>query len=304
MSIFKKKKICVTHNGAFHADDLFATATLSILNNGNIKIVRTRDPKMFAKGDYVYDVGGENDSERNKFDHHQKGGAGERENGIPYSAFGLVWKTYGEKICEDKAVADYIEKKIVEPLDAVDNGFDIIIPKIGDVTPYSASAIFLANYPTWEEDSDNIDRIFEEEVKRIIPLLKREIEVAKSSVRGKKIIIDTYNKSENKEIIVLDKPLPRFLIQDVLPEFREPIYFVYPSKHGDSWKVEAVRKDLTVHESRKLFPEPWRGLMNKDPRLEDMTGIQDFTFCHPSGFFAHVESKEGAIALAEKALLS
>ena len=38
MSIFKKKKICVTHNGSFHADDLFAMAALSILNNGNIKI--------------------------------------------------------------------------------------------------------------------------------------------------------------------------------------------------------------------------------------------------------------------------
>lgn len=46
MCIFKKKKILITHNGAFHADDLFAAATLSILNDGNVKIIRTRDPKV------------------------------------------------------------------------------------------------------------------------------------------------------------------------------------------------------------------------------------------------------------------
>ena len=40
MSIFKKKKILITHDSTFHADDLFAAATLSILNKGNIKIIR------------------------------------------------------------------------------------------------------------------------------------------------------------------------------------------------------------------------------------------------------------------------
>jgi uncharacterized UPF0160 family protein len=150
MCIFKKRKICVTHNGTFHADDLFATATLSILNKGNIKIIRTRDPKIIAKGDYVYDVGGENDASKNHFDHHQRGGAGVRPNGIPYASFGLVWKAYGEQICGSKEIADRIENKIVQPIDATDEGFDIYTPKIKDVFPYSVEAIFLSEIPYLE----------------------------------------------------------------------------------------------------------------------------------------------------------
>ena len=160
MNFFKKKKILITHNGSFHADDLFATATLSILNEGNVKIVRTRDQKVIATGDYVYDVGGIYDEKLNHFDHHQKGGAGKRENGIPYSSFGLVWKTYGEKLCDSKEVADKIDHKIVQPIDALDNGVDISLPKFDGVFSYGAEQIFLAFSPTWQEDSKNIDDVF------------------------------------------------------------------------------------------------------------------------------------------------
>lgn len=304
MSIFKKKKICVTHNGAFHTDDLFATATLSILNNRNIKIIRTRDPKVIATGDYVYDVSGDYNPEKNIFDHHQKGGAGNRDNGIPYSSFGLIWKTYGEKICGSKEVADRIDIKIVQPIDAKDNGFDILTPKIEGVTPYSAQEIFMAFYPTWKEDNSDIDNIFKNEVKRITLLLLREIEVSRADVEGEEIIVDSYNRAPDKKIVIIERSLPRYLIQNTLPKFPEPIYFIYPSGHDDSWKVEAVREDLSTMKSRKFFPEAWRGLMNSDAELRRLTEVNDALFCHQSGFFAHVKSKEGAIKLAEKALIS
>lgn len=304
MSIFTKKKILITHNGSFHADDLFAAATLSILNNGNIKIIRTRDQNVIVKGDYVFDVGGIYDPDHNLFDHHQKGGAGVRSNGIPYSSFGLVWNKFGEEICGNKEVSDFVDKKIVQSIDAHDNGFDIFVPHY-DIFPYSAEQIFLANSPTWKEsDGHRIDKIFKKEVKKIIPLLLREIEVAKADVEGKNIIIKTYTESKDKKVIILNNSFPRYLIQDTLPLFIEPIYFIYPSGHGDSWKVEAVRENSTTLRSRKLFPESWRGLMNGDPKLREVSGVPDIIFCHQSGFFAHVKSKESAIALAEKAIIS
>lgn len=304
MSIFKKKKICVTHNGAFHADDLFATAVLSILNDGNIKIVRTRDRAEMEKGDYVYDVGGENDPERNKFDHHQRGGAGARENGIPYSSFGLIWKKYGEEICGDREVAEYIDRKIIMPVDAIDNGMDISKPLVSGVSDYNISSILKAFYPTWKEDKSDIDIIFENEVARIIPLLKREIKVAQDEVEGKKIILNDYNNSKDKRIIILSKPFHRYLVRDVLPNFKEPLYYICPSGHSDEWKVETVSVNPETLESRKLFPESWRGLMDGSQELKDLTGVDDVFFCHKSGFLLHVKSKEGAIALANKALIS
>lgn len=304
MCIFKKKKICVTHNGAFHADDLFATATLSILNNGNIKIIRTRDPKMFLRGDYVYDVGGENDPERNKFDHHQKGGGGVRENGIPYAAFGLVWKKYGEQICGSKEVAHYIENKIVCSIDASDVGFDISKPTIKDVYKYSAESIFLSESPTWKEDNKYIDKIFEKQVKKIAPLLKREIKIAKDDIDGINKLINSYNNSIDKRIVVSDSDFPRYLLQDTLSKLPEPVYLVYPSSKSPTWKVEAIKKSPETMESRKPFPDIWRGFLDGDPKAEEVISIKGVIFTHPTGFYAQVKTKEGAIALANKALIS
>ncbi len=303
MNIFKKKKICVTHNGAFHADDLFATAVLSILNDGNIKIIRSRDPKIFETADYLYDVGGEYDPEKNKFDHHQRGGAGERKNGIPYSSFGLIWKKYGEEICGSSEVAEYIDRKIIMPVDAIDNGMDISNPLISGVSDYNISSILKAFYPTWKEDKTDIDKVFENEVIKLIPLLKREIKVAKDEVEGKKIIINDYNNTKDKRIIILSKPFHRYLVRDVLPNFKEPIYYICPSGHSDEWKVETVSVNSQTLDSRKLFPESWRGLMDGSQELRDLTGVGDIFFCHKSGFLIHVKSKEGAITLANKALM-
>jgi len=304
MSIFKKKKICITHNGAFHTDDLFATATLSILNNGNIKIIRTRDQKIIKKGDYVCDVGGIYDSETNRFDHHQKIGAGARPNGIPYSSFGLVWKTYGEKLCGDKDVADFIDKKIVQPIDAIDNGMDITTSKFENIEQYTINDIFKAFYPTWKEKVNDVDKIFEKEVEKVVFLLKREIKATKDNVEGEKIIMSDYNKTEDKRIIILSQPFHRFLVSSVLPKLPEPIYYICPSGHSNEWKVETVSKSPSTMESRKLFPLPWRGLMEGDTNLREITGISDIIFCHKSGYLAHVKTKEGAIKLAEKAIMS
>ncbi len=304
MSFFHKNKICVTHDGTFHADDLFATATLSILNNGNIKIIRSRDPLVLKTGDYVYDVGGENDSSLNFFDHHQKGGAGVRENGIPYASFGLVWKAYGEQICGNREVADYIERKIVLSIDAKDSGVDISKPIIPNVFPYGVEAIFLSEIPTWKEDNKDINNIFKKQVKKVVNLLKREIKIAKDDIDGINTLLEYYNKSEDKRIVIAENDFPRYLLQNTLSKLSEPIYLVYPSSKSSAWKVEAIRKSIDTMESRKYFPEAWRGLMEKDGKLKEVTGVADATFCHQNGFYLTAKSKEGAIELAQKALIA
>ena len=162
----------------------------------------------------------------------------------------------------------------------------------------------MAFYPTWKEDKVDVSKIFKKQVKKIIPLLKREIKIAKDDIEGELVIKDAYLNSKNKKIILIDKSLPRYLIQDILPKYSEPIYFVYPSSYDGTWKVEAVRKDIDTMESRKLFPESWRGLMKGDSKLKELSGIDGFIFCHQNGFFSHVQTKEGAIALANKALIS
>ena len=255
-------------------------------------------------GDYVYDVGGEYDPKSNLFDHHQKGGAGNRENGIPYSSFGLIWKEYGEKICGSLDVAFEIDKKIVQPIDAIDNGIDVTTTIYKDVESYTINNITKAFYPTWDEEVKDVDKIFKQEVQKIIPLLEREIKVAQSNIKGEKIIMDDYNNAVDKRIIILSQPFHRFLVRDVLPKLEEPIYYICPSGHSLEWKVETVSTTSDTMESRKLFPESWRGFTDGDPKLREITGVDDIIFCHKSGYLLHVKSKESAIKLAEKALLA
>ena len=149
----------------------------------------------------------------------------------------------------------------------------------------------------------NFDNIFREQVKKAVIILSREIEVAKIDSRGIRIIEEIYRNTEDKRIIELPFSFPRYLYQNTLSKFIEPIYVIYESKHSKDWKVEAIQKNRSTLESRKLFPENWRGFLTNQIGLEKITGIPDIVFCHRNGFLLAVKSKEGAMKLAELALL-
>ena len=77
-----------THAGKFHADDVFATALLQILRP-DIQVTRG-----FVVPDHfdgiVYDIGD------GMFDHHREPRQ-TRANGVPYAAFGLLWRVLGPR---------------------------------------------------------------------------------------------------------------------------------------------------------------------------------------------------------------
>ncbi|MDQ3244792.1 MAG: MYG1 family protein [bacterium] len=301
-------KKLVTHNGTFHADDLFACAVLAlVMDNENAKyeIIRTRDMEVITNADYVFDVGGIYDADTNRYDHHQKGGAGIRSNNIPYASFGLVWKHFGLKLCNaDEEAWQLIDIEIASPIDANDNGIDIGELKFENVRPYVGSRVFTIHEPTWKEENEiNIDKIFTEQVTMVKQLLRREIKVALDDTEAKKIIQDAYEKTEDKRIIFLENSFPRYLYQQVLSSLPEPIYLIYKSAHGESYKVEAVSQSPQTMQSRKPFPDSWRGFLNNDSKATDVIGIDGILFVHSSGFLANLNNKENAIKFAKKALI-
>lgn len=297
MSFFNKKKILVTHNATFHADDIFATATLSLLLGGKVKVIRTRDEEIIRTGDYVYDVGGEYDASINRFDHHQKGGAGKRENGIPYAAFGLLWKTYGEKVCGSKEVAEKIDKGLVQAIDAHDNGMDIFTLK-AEVAPFLIENMFSAFRPSWKED-DDFDTPFFELVELAKKILKRKIIKTRDELEANSFVEKAYQDAKDKRLIVIDD---RYPWNDTVMKYDEPLYVVFPNANKDTWRVGCVRKEEKSFENRKSFPVAWAGLRDQD--LAKVTGVTDAVFCHNGRFLAVAKSKEGAIKLAELALLA
>lgn len=299
MSESKKYKV-VTHSSKFHTDDIFAVATLSILlGEENVEVIRSRDPEVIKTGDYVVDVGEIYDEKNNRFDHHQKGGAGIRENGIPYAAFGLVWKHYGEKICGNLNIARKIDESIVQPIDANDNGLQFLEPKIPNFYPLDSGFITYIFSPTWKEDSVDIDKVFVELVSYAIKFLKRAIVVKTDTFEAEKYVIEAYNKAQDKRLIELDE---RYPWEKVLSSLPEPLYVIYKKRIDNNWSIKCVPKDFFTYENRKKLPESWGGKSGQD--LEQATGVQGSVFCHNARFMAVANTKEAILKMAEIALNS
>jgi uncharacterized UPF0160 family protein len=298
ISVSTKKLI--THNGSFHTDDVFAAATLSMMleKEGNdFEIIRTRDEEIIKNGDYVFDVGGIYDQKANRFDHHQTDFKEKRENGIMYSSFGLVWKTYGEKIAGSKEAMGMIDKRLVQPIDAFDNGLDLTENKY-EISNFLIQHFFLDMSPTWREGSSIMDEMFFKSVSMAKEILEREIIQIQDAILAEQEIISIYKNTKDKRIIILDKNYP---YEYVLNSFPEPLFVIYPRTSDNYWGVKAIREDPKNFKNRKNFPENWAG--QRDEELQKITGVKDAIFCHKALFLAVAKTQEGAIKLAELALL-
>ncbi|MES9897900.1 MAG: MYG1 family protein [Sedimenticola sp.] len=280
-----------THNGIFHADDVFSIAALKqVLPSFNL--VRTRDSNVITEADIVVDVGGQYDADKNRFDHHQRDGAGERENGIPYSSFGLIWKKYGIQICGgDQDVANAVESGLVSTIDAIDCGY---VEGVAEGISLSQS-ISMFN-PTWEED-DDVDQCFDEAIVFASRILKRFIASATGSVKAKEIVAKAIEKAKDPRVIVLEKFTPWKRTVHALSE--DALYMVYPSQTGQ-WRIQCVPVEPGSFENKKSLPSPWGGLSEND--LQEVTGITDAMFCHNGLFIAGAESFESVIKMASLAL--
>lgn len=303
----------VAHDGHFHADDAFAVATLMLAlgknddsqaDAVNFNVIRTRDTEIIKSADYVVDVGGVYDPEQNCFDHHQTGGAGERTNTIPYASFGLVWKKFGEDLAGSKEAAEFIDQKLIQSVDATDNGVPIVKELFTDVRPYGISSVIAAMNPNWNEEGseegseeDRADELFMKAVTLAKEILVREIQGAQSGLEARKHVLEAYEKSEDKRVIVFEQKYP---FDKVFSELPEPLFVIYP-KQG-RWYVKTVRDNVNYFQNRKDLPTSWAG--KRDAELSAVTGVPGSIFCHNKLFLACAETKEGAIKMAEIAVES
>ena len=307
----KKRKVnkLVTHDGSFHSDDIFACATLLLLlqkKDKDFVLFRTRDKKIISEGDFVFDVGGIYDEARNRFDHHQNDFHEKRfvleeedkkaKHSFPYSSFGLVWKKFGVKLSGGEKEAKMIEDKLVAPIDAFDNGFDLVKSKYS-VSPYYLQRLFMAMRPTWRENRVSNDEMFLKSVKIAREILEREIILSRDAVLAEKAILHAYKKAKDKRIIILDKNYD--YEYEVLNNFPELLFIIYP-RFDSFFGVKAVRKKARTFANKKNFPKKWGGL--REDELVKVSGVSDAVFCHKALFLAVAKSLEGAISLAKKAL--
>ncbi|TEW55304.1 MYG1 family protein [Psychromonas sp. RZ22] len=280
-----------THNGNFHADDVFSVATLKNIFP-SYELIRTRDLELINKADIVLDVGGVYDADAGRFDHHQRGGAGERENGIPYSSFGLIWQKYGLTLCQgDQEVANSVDAGLVSNIDAIDCGH-----VEGVSTGISLSQTISMFNPTWQEDAD-FDGSFEQAVEFASSVLLRFIASASGGINAKAIVAKAIEDAEDPRVIVLEKYIPWKRTVHALSS--TALYMVYPSQTGQ-WRIQTVPVEPGSFEDRKSLPAAWAGL--NDKALQEVTGIEDAMFCHNGLFIAGSESFASTMKMAAMAL--
>jgi uncharacterized UPF0160 family protein len=303
MFLFSQKKKIVTHPGGFHTDDVFAAATVILFykkNKTRWSLERTDNQVVIDKADVVFDIGGVHNESSLRFDHHQKGGAGTRHNGIPYASFGLVWKYYGPRLCEKPEDVSWIDSKLVQPIDASDNGVNIMKSLHSEINPVTIEYIIGSFNTVFGEDSVTNDTQFLEAVFVAQKIIERFILSAKEYRTINKKVSDYFYQSTDKRVVLVEEPLGRFQIGRALQDYKEVFYYVYPSNRGDQWNVCAMRASADGFETKKPFPESWRGLRDED--FVRVSQIKDAIFCHNSGFLAGAQTKESALLLAKIAL--
>ena len=290
-----------THPGNFHADDVFAIATLRLaaaLDGETVEVVRTRDEAVHAEADARVDVGGRDDPASGDFDHHQKGGAGERANGIRYASFGLVWRAFGTQVAGSEAAATAIDERLVQGVDANDTGQTIAQALVGDIRAMSVSGVIAALNASWDEELTPAeeDARFEEAVALATRILEREVTGAAAFDRARQLVLDAIARAEDPRLIELDRNMP--WREAVVSGAPEALYVIYPK--SDGWGLQAVPTAPGSFENRRSLPAEWGGLRSEE--LAAATGVGDAVFAHVAGFYAAAGSREGVTALARLAM--
>lgn len=285
----------VTHGGIFHADEVLATVILSKVL-GDITVLRTfKVPEVLSDNVIVYDIG------FGRFDHHQKGGNGARENGVPYAAVGLIWKEYGHQIVENTAnpelVWELIDRDLIQGVDATDNG---AMPKPeSELSNMSFSNIISGFNPTWDSNEDS-DEAFIKAVEFAETVFENTLKNATAKAKAQKIVEEAIEKSQ-EHIMVLEQFVPwqEFVFSSENAKASEVQFVVFPSNRG-GYNWQCVPDMLGGFGQRKTVPSEWRGLSGEN--LQRVTGVPTANFCHSAGFLGSAETFKGAYALAKIAV--
>src|SRR5579875_689834 len=144
-----------THDGSFHADEVFAIATLQLLEPAApdaVQVIRTRDRDLIAGADLRVDVGFRDDPASGDFDHHQRSFDRARPNGVRYASFGLVWREFGPRVCAgDEHVASAVDATLVQAVDAADSGQRLAELVVDDVHPMTVGGVIAGFNARWDE---------------------------------------------------------------------------------------------------------------------------------------------------------
>lgn len=313
-----------THDGQFHADEVFATAMFSIISD-DLNIVRGSDtdlPKDTVNW-IIYDIGG------GELDHHSP--ENKERNGthpgtvIPYAACGLVWKKYYRDVLEaldcPESYMDTVFRRVntslILGIDAADNGYDPVLGVMEDLnldehirTDIAAQArvgmtvsqVIKDFNPPWNSSMDPFEA-FMDAVSFAKDILLNRIDSVISSLDGRDYVQQCIYYSSD-HMMIMDEFAPWegviYSRSSFDPKAHDIWFVISPALRG-GWNVQCVLNNSDDRTSyRCALPESWYGLRYEE--LQTASGIPTAIFCHPTGFLAGAETKSDAVKMAQRAM--
>lgn len=275
----------VTHSGRFHADEVFATAMVLMIEEH--EVIRSRDQALIDEATIVLDVGAEYDPQQQRFDHHQNSFTRQRPDGTPYATAGLIWEHFAKRIFESKGLTDpeqiqyalqWVDDKLIKDIDAVDNGMYLEDPR-----PSVSMIIGIMNESSDDDEKQNA--AFNKALAFTTDIMNNLVNSAISEAQVAAELTEYLETVENG-ILVLEKNLP---YKDFISKHPEVTRVVYP-RNEEQFGVYC-------NGQQNHLPERFRGLRDED--LNEVSGLDDMVFCHKSGFMCVCLSQESALIMAK-----
>lgn len=258
LSEFTEKAInngIVTHNGTFHADDVFSTALIQLLVGADLVPTRI-DISEISKYQncIIYDIGG------GEFDHHKEHGD-TYEDGVRKASLGLLWDAFGE---EKYGTEVYSKISIfVKELDECDTeGY----ARQGLVSS-SISRIISAFNPVWDETNVDPDKNFMEAVYVAKQILVRKILNEEALKRAKAMFHKTVTRDGIK---TFDTPGQWTMFYE-----KGCICVISPSNRGDGYIVRPSNKAYNLPTTWITRPPEGCVYVHPQRRLARFTSYQD-----------------------------
>lgn len=315
--------LIATHNGTFHADDVFGVGVLMGVFPHH-QLLRTRQQPAIDAADFAVDVGGTWVPERGRFDHHQRGFDGARpaqvvngvaQPGVGYASAGLVWSVHGAAyvralaqarglVIDEGAVASTvasIDHALVQYLDMVDTGQAEVAPGL-----FGLSSLVAQLNTNWLEEQ-GLDAAAKAQLQdsrfvQAVATVRQFLDQAIVKKIGQILAVDTVRQAprllDGRVLHLREGGMPwTRVVVDEMPDVR---LVIYPDSDGNQFQIKTVPVEVGSFDSRMDLPASWAGL--RDAELAAVTGVPDSVFCHMNLFIAGARSFEGAVRLAGLAL--
>lgn len=298
-------KHLVTHSGGFHADELLSSVVLTRLFP-QAELLRSRERQWVtpAIDKIIYDVGGAYDTEQQIFDHHQHPSP-LREDGQPFSSFGLIWAHYGRTYLTDidvpagdvEAIHTQFDTRFVLPIDLLDNG--AMEPSVaGPLSILTLSSLLGSLKPVFDDMSPTAD---DDAFMKALPIARSFVEAQiqnfAAKFRAQSIVIDAIAKAGTSPILELPMGMPyRSALE--LAEADHMLFVIHP--RGSDWTLNGIKLSNDTFDQRADLPAAWAGLT--DNALEDASGVKGAKFCHNGRFIAVASTRKAILKMAEVAV--